>query len=362
MRYLALRLKWFLLAGFLGLCSVSSVQAQSPAPVSALPYMPALSELPALPPNPVPGNTNATPVGISGAASDLKALVAAPPLYGLVEGPEFTPSYGRFQYSLFFTSEEIERMKQVLNLVESQRDQSTPYVQVNDDFTKLLEQTVTVPSEPPNYPNFHLSSLTYKGPNEWAFWINDKKYTPKKLPPDITVLAISARSVTLAWAPSFIDTAYARWKANEVNRSLPKNRLAQQASDVTYRSSPPAFVFTLAPNQSYVGGAFAVYEGRQIETVNMPLSPNALLAMPSHNNSHIPVSVPPAGSVNKENPQAGIPQMQEGNQSLEGLNSANPNVPTPAQVYPPLASPPSLMPPVPTPPPGAEPVERISLF
>lgn len=352
MRYLALRLKWFLLAGFLGLWSVSSVQAQSPA----------LSELPALPPNPVPGNTNATPVGIPEAASDLKALVAAPPSSSLGEGPEFTPSYGRFQYSLFFTSEEIERMKQVLNLVESQRDQSTPYVQVNDDFTKLLEHTVTVPSEPPNYPNFHLSSLTYKGPNAWAFWINDKKYTPKKLPPDITVLAISARSVTLAWSPSYIATAHARWKANEVNRSLPKNRLAQQAVDVTYRSSPPAFVFTLAPNQSYVGGAFAVYEGRQIETVNMPLSPNALMAMPSHNNSLIPVSVPPAGSGNKENPQAGILQMQEGNQSLEGLNSANPNVPTPAQVTPPLASPPSLMPPVPTPPPGAEPVERISLF
>ena len=328
MRHSSFWLKWVLLAGLLGLCPAGLVQAQSPAPLSELPSMPVASDLPVLPPNPVPENSVPAPAVLPEAATEQKAMAAAPSSMGSTLDSGFIPSYGSFQYSLFFTPEEIERMKQVLNLVESQRGQSTPDAQANDDFTKLLENSVTVPNDPTTYPNFHLSSLTFKGPNAWVFWINGSKYTPKNLPPDMTVQAISSRSVTLAWSPSYIATAHARWRANEINRSLPKNRLAQQAVDVTYQSSPPAFVFTLAPNQSYVGGAFAVYEGRQVETANTPLSPNALLILP----------------------------IEDRDQKQEKSNSVNSNASISDQ------APPSLMPPLPTLPPGAKPVDRISLF
>jgi hypothetical protein len=328
MRHSSFWLKWVLLAGLLGLCPAGLVKAQSPAPLSELPSMPVGSDLPVLPPNPVPENAVPAPAVLPEAASAQKTMATAPPIMGLALDSGFVPSYGSFQYSLFFTPEDIARMKQVLNPVESQRGQSTPDAEANDDFTKLLEHSVTEPSEPPIYPNFHLSSLTYKGPNAWVFWINGSKYTPKILPPDMTVQAISSRSVTLAWSPSYIATAHARWKANEINRSLPKNRIAQQAVDITYQSSPPAFVFTLAPNQSYVGGAFAVYEGRQVEIANTPLSPNVSLILP----------------------------IQDRDQKQEKSNSVNTNASIPDQ------TPPSLMPPLPTPPPGAKPADRISLF
>jgi hypothetical protein len=339
MRHHAAQLTWVLLAGLLGVCPAGLVQAQSPA--VELPAMPAASDLPVLPPSPLPENATTAPVAAPADAPATEANAATP---DLTAENGFTPSYGRFQYSLFFTPEEIARMKKVLDLVDSQRGQSTPDIQANDDFNQLLEQAVTAPVEPQPYPNFHLSSLTYKGPDTWVFWLNDKKYTPKKLPPDMTVLAISSRSVTLAWTPSFINAAYTRWSAKEMDQSIPKNRLAHPMADVTYQSSPPGFVFTLAPNQSYVGGAFAVYEGKHEEKTLSPMSNATLQGVTPV--GEMSGSTPPS----TPEPDAELNQtMGQQQQFIDNLKTLAPRnsaaqAPSPNNAPMPVQAPPILMP------------------
>ena len=176
---------------------------------------------------------------------------------------DFKPSYGEFSQSLFYTPEDIERMKKVLYMYEQvQRPEGTVAV-VKDEFTELLDDVKPIESiqEPSKYPSFYLSSVVYRSSRDWLFWMNGEKYSPKKLPDDMKVVAVSPRSVTFSWTPQYVSQAKMRYEMKRTDNSLPRHFKAS-GGNVRYDKETESFIFTVAPNQSFVSAAFAIYEGK----------------------------------------------------------------------------------------------------
>jgi hypothetical protein len=271
-------------------------------------------------------------------------------------------SFGTHPYSLFFSTDQITQMKQALEEAETRLAAGTPP-------EPLAVPTIAPPAppEPPSYPNFYLSSIVYRGPGSWVFWMNGQQYTPKNPPPEMQVLAISSEAVTLLWQPTFLEDAVDRMKQKEFSQTIPSNLLAQKSEPgVVYDSDRGGLIFTLRLNQSYVGGAFAVYEGRYDE---MPVPP-----LGGASAANVSEATPSSGSAGS--PQ--IPQMVMDQDTLNQLQQIQNNLgllrprntqggqqvtppspaPAPSQspaasVNPPAVTPPEALPPAATP--GAAP-------
>jgi hypothetical protein len=283
--------------------------------------------------------------------------------------PESTPmpqimfSFGTYPNSILFTAEQIQQMKEALEDAETRLAAGTP--------PEPLAVPLAVPTsalmEPPSYPNFYLSSIVYRSPGAWAFWLNGQQYTPKELPPQMQVLDISSESVTLLWQPRFLSDAATRMKHKAFNQTIPTNLLAQQNQPtVVYDPEREGLIFTMRLNQSYVGGAFAVYEGRFGEMPVPQIDADGKVV------SSAPADAAQGGSLPPSQAQATsgnvmtqeIQQMLERNQMLGGLFPRAPNsgqqMP-PAGAMPPAATPSSstVLPPAGN---TSPPPDRPSLF
>ena len=216
-------------------------------------------------------------------------------------------SFGTYPYSLFFSAQQIRQMKEALEEAETRLAAGTPP-------EPLAVPTIALPAPPgpPSYPNFYLSSIVYRGPGSWVFWMNGQHYTPKNPPPEMQVLAISSEAVTLLWQPTFLEDAVDRMKRKEFSQTIPSNLLARKNKQgVVYDSDRGGLIFTLGLNQSYVGGAFAVYEGRYDE---MPVPP-----LGGASAANISEAMPGPGS-------AGFPQMMQDQDTLNQLQEVQNNL------------------------------------
>lgn len=168
----------------------------------------------------------------------------------------YIPSYGDFPQSLLFNATDIDRMKKVLVAYESVKRINIPIVAALE-----VEIPVVTIKEPQQYPSFYLSSVLYRSPKDWLLWMNNNKYSPKKRPSEVTLLSISPRSVVFSWKPEYIQQAKMRFEQKLVDKTIPKH-FKSAMSKVHYDKNREAFIFTLAPNQSFVGAALGVYEGK----------------------------------------------------------------------------------------------------
>jgi hypothetical protein len=177
---------------------------------------------------------------------------------------DFKPSYGEFEQSLLYSAQDIDRMKKVLTSYESIKRPEGSAKPVKDEFTELLNMPVPTISEPENYPTYYMSSIVYRSPKDWLFWMNGTKYTPKKMPGGMKILAMSPRAALFAWEPEYIEQAKTRFERELIDTSIPKHIKAHN-SYVKYDEKNNRFTVSIAPNQSFVSAAFAVYEGKHAD-------------------------------------------------------------------------------------------------
>lgn len=163
-------------------------------------------------------------------------------------------SYGENGISLFYTTEQVDRMKRALEAHEGKI------------VTKNAEPVEEAPvvekvDEPTSYPVFYLTTIMYRSANDWSIWVSGFKITAQKNTTDLTVTAVTPDSVTFNWKPGF--TAAFQMRSEGKNFADPgplKNRL-QTNSNIVYNPETGIVTFTLHQNQSFSVGHYAVFEG-----------------------------------------------------------------------------------------------------
>jgi len=145
-------------------------------------------------------------------------------------------------------------------------------------YLKLKEQPVVIVEEtepeeevvedktPPvgKYPFIALSSIMYVSPNNWAVWINGKRYTPMKTEPlaGITIESLTKNNVRLRWKRAIPSPQTSR------NRNTPEEVItedfskADSASGKIERIDGRTYIITLSPNQAFITQDFEIHEGR----------------------------------------------------------------------------------------------------
>jgi hypothetical protein len=185
--------------------------------------------------------------------------------------PKFTPSYGSFANSIFFSSRQIEQMKKVLFLAERFGDEPPSEEAVAQEDIDLLEGfELTVPKQeeetittPTVFPAFYVSSILYRGPNDWVFWMNGERVTPDSVLPELRVTAIQSRSVSLLWSPG--DPESFLLYQDMLRKEEPPIGLKKRLSKGRNVQEPESgkWAFTLRPNQTFDSRFFAVLEGNK---------------------------------------------------------------------------------------------------
>ena len=311
----------------------------------------AISELPMLPSAETPPVSSTQKAEVPSVKEPSTATNESAP-----DAPELPVefSFGTYPYSLFFSAQQIRQMKEALEEAETRLAAGTP-----PEPLAVPAIALPAPPEPPSYPNFYLSSIVYRGPGSWVFWMNGQQYTPKNPPPEMQVLEISSEAVTLLWQPTFIEDAVDRMKRKEFSQTIPSNLLARNDKrGVVYDSDRGGLIFTLGLNQSFVGGAFAVYEGRYDEMPVPPLggasAANGSEAMPgpgSAGSPQIPEMIMDQDTLNQlQQIQNNLGRLRPRN--TQGEQQVTPPSPTPeppqspaASVTPPAVTPPENLPP-----------------
>jgi hypothetical protein len=256
----------------------------------------------------------------------------------------FIASYGTYGKSVFFTEEEIKRMKQVLYISESFKGEAVSDKPQTDDtaFNDLLgslNNKATVDVSPiTEFPSFYVSTIVYKSPSNWSLWLNGNRVTPKRVPAGIEVVAVSQTGAQFLWKPEKFLQFKAYWDDIEAGKvAKPPARSLSQAAKVTFDKKNSAWVFTVKTNQTFASQYMAVLEGKHDaqSSVTPPAAPVA--------NTVQPVVEPPLLEDPDKELRATSEELQRQDRQLSGIGRPRPKgllsdvpptpepAPTPAQ-------------------------------
>lgn len=311
-------------------------------PVTEAPASQAGMEMPTLPPaSAAPAEVPAVPI------SEVAAPIPAAP-------SGFKPSYGEFENSLMYSAQDIDRMKKVLYGYE-RLQQQTDGIAVKDEFTDLLVEVkpVVAIQEPAKYPSYYLSSIVYRSPKDWIFWLNKEKVTPKHPVADLKIISVSDRSVTFLWQPEYLSAVKMRAEKDLLSTALP-NHFRVSSAKIEPNDVDKGVRFTLAPNQTFVGAALGVFEGKHWQyappKMEQEMHFDDSAALPQEGMMTGATTTPPTA---EDQLRATTQELQDFNRNLTRLtpknNAAGGNSPTITPVIPSTATP-NMQPPIPAPP------------
>lgn len=194
----------------------------------------------------------------------------APPAPATAQAPE-TPaatdkvhpfSYGDARVSLLFRDDQIQAMRSILQDYEGTHAQQSQNSEVKVDAPLLVAATPGVQKimEPDNYPVFYLSSIVFRGPDDWALWLSGHKITAHRNATDVKVTAVSATSASFTWSPAYVSALRVREQSHSfADITAVKNKRVSGGGGATLQNGTVAF--SLRPNQTFVPAYFAVFEG-----------------------------------------------------------------------------------------------------
>jgi hypothetical protein len=261
-----------LLAAAIAQAPTGSLPATPPMPGDTSPAaMPLPLPLPVPAPVPIPAPAPAAPAAVTDTAlppvppEPVEPASAAPTPNGDSEY-----SFGTATDSVLFTKGQTDAMKNTLRTFEGLRGSGavTGEVQV----TEALPVEAAPVSEPGAYPIFQLASVAYHTDKDWTVWVNNARITPKNNGGEVKVIAVKPDRVWFSWAPSYAQAVVERYRKKAYAPTDPvKHRLtipntASMAADGTV-------MFSLRPNQSFVAGYFATFEGKPAAPALAPLAP-----------------------------------------------------------------------------------------
>lgn len=237
----------------------------------------------------------------------------------------FIASYGTYGKSVFFTEEEIKRMKQVLYISESFKGEAVSDKPQTDDtaFNDLLgslNNKATVDVSPiTEFPSFYVSTIVYKSPSNWSLWLNGNRVTPKRVPAGIEVVAVSPTGAQFLWKPEKFMQFKAYWDDIEAGKvAKPPARSLSQAAKVTFDKKNSAWVFTVKTNQTFASQYMAVLEGKHDaeSSVTPPATPVV--------NTVQPVVEPPLLEEPDKELRATSEELQRQDRQLSGIGRPRP--------------------------------------
>ncbi len=133
----------------------------------------------------------------------------------------------------------------------------------------LAEQAADAPPKPPmryTSPSFFLNTLLYLSPENWAVWLNGKKYTHTLPDGDLTIMSVMENRVTIQLiAPAPIDILSPKWKTTLTARTE-EGHYASDDGRIIVNPKNNSITFTLKPNQSFSVYAMRIVEGRVRDT------------------------------------------------------------------------------------------------
>lgn len=167
-----------------------------------------------------------------------------------------------FGYSLFYTPNEINKLKAALDIADALARR------LAEGVTKVEEAITPLAPEPPKieiseYPVFYLSSIMFQGGNKWVVWLNGTRATSKSMPTDLQLIGINSSSARFRWKPSIFEALQTRWKSEEGDaKKTPMKQFIGAGNSVTVDQKAGAIEFSLRPNQTYSGAYNVILEGK----------------------------------------------------------------------------------------------------
>ncbi|GEM_PF-6033928 len=224
----------------------------SAVPVEAAPQTP--STTPPIPTTPA-------------ATGDMQKQVSLSPQDAPVARPL---SVGTFGSSIMYLPEDFANMIRILQAYEgSQTGPNLADTSFSDDdiLSQILDdagETAAEEVEIVPFPDYYVSSIVYRGPGNWAVWVNGESYTSRKPAGEaepLTIAGISREQVTLNWKPDNPQRASELWEATKANPDKAfRHRSAKQVS-IDYDNKANSFLVTMQPNQTFSPEKMDIMEG-----------------------------------------------------------------------------------------------------
>lgn len=112
------------------------------------------------------------------------------------------------------------------------------------------------PPSPTEAPAFYLSTIIYKGENQWAVWLRGQKFTPDNLDDGtVKIINVTKQRATFEWLAEGLDVISPNWE-----EKMKDNK------QVKVKDDKKTVVFSLFSNQSFVSRVMKVIEGRAEST------------------------------------------------------------------------------------------------
>lgn len=142
----------------------------------------------------------------------------------------------------------VERAVELYTLTGGVQTEETPLL--GDNLMQGLQGQAAVASPIFVYPQFYLSAIQYRAPDDWVVWLNDRKLTSAQpqLEEGTTVQAVSPGEVTLLWKPVEAQRFAEKAAAGDATASF-------VAEEGGYR-------IRLFPNQTFFSYDMRTHEGR----------------------------------------------------------------------------------------------------
>lgn len=221
------------------------------APVQPAPVAPVVE--PPKPQTPPPESLPVIPAEPAPAAPTAPLVSEAPPIL-----PEGEFSFGTEDYSILFTPAQIANMKDALSAYETNRRTGAGEIVVAEE----IQMPSAVITDGTAYPVYTLSSVFYRNGSDWSVWLGSLRITPRTNTNEVRVVAISPNLVRFAWKPSYIDALKLRNEKNLFASTKPVAHKLTKPTTTVFNSKDGEVTFTLRPNQSFVAGYMATFEGR----------------------------------------------------------------------------------------------------
>lgn len=173
---------------------------------------------------------------------------------------------GEWQGSLMFTAQELQKLRDAAEFSKNPSATGDARETGATAAAAAAAAGQSTPSTPPPLPNYFLTSIVFVSPDDWTFWLNDKRMRAGEKMTGLKVEKITPEYVDLIWEPTSLESMLPEWKA----RLAESERLSAQPVRVTPNGSEVRF--RIEPHQTFVGSKLLVQEGRYVP---LPVTPTS---------------------------------------------------------------------------------------
>lgn len=166
--------------------------------------------------------------------------------------------------TVMFSPEEYQLLGQAISVYERKTGR-----QAAVSSAPVKGNAATIAPSTARTPNFYLGSIMYFSPDQWAVWLNNKKYSKDKMINEVDLLGVQSDKVQMRWKVNSLDVIVPDWRSKLVLGNA--GNYISRDNAVSINNAGTEITFTLRPNQSFLSSKMKIVEGRPDELA--PLVP-----------------------------------------------------------------------------------------